>query len=437
MKKTGFLTATRLGVMTLTVLLRVSTSLAQAPVYTLEECLKMGLQHAGHLQNAFRDEQIAETTIGQIRAQILPQLSATAMYSRLDPQKPVEFGDQSLTIGSEDNYSAGLSLRQLLYSGGSVLAGLRAAKDFRSLTEHQTARIRAGLVRDIHAGFNDLLLLKAVIGVHEQTVTQLRELSEQTEARFRQDRAAEFEVLNARVQWANAVPDLLRASNDWSIARAAFANLINLPEPEFSIRGDLVFVAFEEPLESLVTRALRDRPEILAMQQRLALQQSEVRAERGAYLPTLHAVAAYTGQDPADMIASDDGWEWRWSIGIQAQWNWLDGGLRGQRVRQKILEREKTLEHMAMLYRNVELEVRQGWLRVEHAAAAVAASRENVALATKAVQIAQARFASGLTTRLEYTDVSLSLMRAQLHRLQALRDHLHAVNEVHYLTGAY
>lgn len=408
-----------------------------APVYTLEDCLAVGLERAEPLRNAIRDERIAAERIGEIRAQILPQLSTSVGYTRLDQVDRVEFGDQTLDLGSEDNVSAEIALRQLVYAGGAVRAGLRAARDYRELTTHQTARIRADLIRDIRSGFLDLLLLEAVIAVHEQNVRQLRDQVEQTEQRLARDQASEFDALNARVRLANAVPGLIQASNRWEVARGAFANLINLDDPDYTIAGELTYEPYDASLEPLLAQALTMRPEILTMDQRLALQDADIRREQSAYYPNIHLTAAYRGQEPAGAIGADDGWDWRGSVGIQAQWDWFDGGARRYRVRQKTLEREKSMAERSVLQRHITQQVRQAWLGVQHAAETVAASRDTVALADRSLAIAETRYETGLTTRLEYTEVSLARMEAELNRWQAIRDHQQAVNALRHAIGDY
>ncbi len=414
-------------------------AIAQAawPAYTLDECLAMGLQRSGRLRNAQREELIAETTIGGIRSQILPQLTASASYTRMDELETVDFGETSIDVGSLDNYAAGVTLRQLLYAGGSVRAGLLAAKDYRDMTAHQTHRMRATLERDIRAAFSDLLLLDAIIRVHEQRIAQLRDVADQTTRRFERDQASEFDALNARVQLANAMPLLIRASNDWSLAHTAFANLIEADDTAFTISGELEYRPFDAPLVELIRQALETRPDIWAVERQLALQRADIRVEQGAYLPTIHASAGYRGQDPPGMISSASGWDWRWTAGLEAQWRWMDGGLRRQQVRRKRLEYDQSVERHAIMLRTVEQEVRQARLGVTHASAAVDASRENVALAVKTLAIARTQYDAGLTTRLEYTEVSLALMQARLNWLYALRDHDQAVNELQYAIGAY
>lgn len=430
-------TARALAVMLLGWTANASLRADEAPVYTLEECLEIGLQRAGTLKNALRDRDIAETTVGQVAAQVYPHLSARAAYTRLDERQSVTFGEQSVELGALDNYSAGLSLQQLLYSGGSVRAALQAAANYRDLESHRLDRVRSELIRDIRAAFADLLLLDGVVEVHEQTVSQLRETLDQTQRRFEQDAVSEFDLLNARVQLQNAIPDRIRAVNDRTVARTAFRNLLDLEEEHFTLSGELHAEPFEAHLHVLLDSALRRRPELAIMEKQVALREADVRAEQGAYLPRLHLNADFIGENPATVFDSGAEWDWSWRAGLQLSWNWLDGGLRRYTVRQKRLEREKALEDLDLARKAVELQVRQAWLRAGHASEALGVARENIALAEKSMRIAAQRYASGLTTRLEMTEVNLALARARLNHLRALRDHHHAVNDLSFAVGAY
>ena len=78
---------------------------AVRPVFTLEECLALGLEQAASARNAERDEQIAGTRINQVRAQVLPELKAKGGYTRLDEAAAFEFDGERVAMGLEDNYS--------------------------------------------------------------------------------------------------------------------------------------------------------------------------------------------------------------------------------------------------------------------------------------------------------------------------------------------
>lgn len=424
---------------------------AEVPRYTLEDCLRIGLVRSAALRNAVRDREMAEATIGEIGAQVWPQVSAHAAYTRLDEVESVQFGDESLELGALDNYSARLSLRQLVYAGGSVRAALQAARNYRDLETYQLDQVRTTLIHEIRAGFIDLQLLDAAVGVQAQTVAQLQALVARTEARFARDQASEFDLLNARVQLRNALPDQVRAENDLAVAKAAFRNLIGLEQTEFDLKGDLEQIAQWMPpplpeasdaavempsLASLQATALGQRPELRVLERLVSLRTSDVRAEQGGYLPAIHLTADYRGENPANMLSADDDWSWRWQAGLQLSWNLLDGGLRRHTVRRKRLERDKAHETLDDARRRVELDVRQAALRLQHAEATLAAAGDNVELAERSLQIAETRYETGLTTRLEFTDVNLALSRARLNRLRALRDYGQAINALRFAMGA-
>lgn len=406
-------------------------------VFTLEECVEIGLERSGRLKNAFRDREIGNASVGEARSRLYPGVSVNASYLRTDELDKAEFGDQMIEMGALDQYSVSFLARQLLYSGGSVSAGLRAARDYSEMMDYEYARERAELIRDIHAGFADLLLLESVVEVHKQSVEQLRAMEKQADALFKNERASEFDVLNARVQVANALPDLISAENDFALAKASFRNLINLEEDEFSVEGKLEYKPFKATLEEITEAALVSRPEIMALERMVSLRSADVRAEQGAYQPSLYLTGNYSAQDPPGAMASGSGWEWRWTAGLEAQWTILDGGLRRHSVVKKKVEREKAKENLSILLQAVELEARRAFLKVAHAAEAVAVSGENVELAERSLEIAEARYKTGLITRLEFTDVNLALMKARLNRLYALREHVHAVNEAEYAAGRY
>ena len=67
-------------------------------------------------------------------------------------------------------------------------------------------------MRDITIGFNGILLAKAIVVVEQEAIDQLRAFVRQTEARYAQQTASEFELLSARVRLANELPKLTAAA---------------------------------------------------------------------------------------------------------------------------------------------------------------------------------------------------------------------------------
>ena len=404
------------------------------PVFTLSECLALGLRQAAAARNALRDEQIAGTRIGQVRAQVLPHLGAQGRYTRMDEVPAFEFDGERYEMGREDNLAAGVEARQLLYSGGSVGAALKAAKLYRAVAQERVRGVNNGLIRDIRTAFNDILLADEQVQVQAASLAQLEDLLAQAESRYRQQTVAEFDVLTARVKVANHRPLLIYARKQAELARAAFRNLVQLEPVDFELKGELRYVPVERPLEEWQKRGAQQRPELLEQRKYLGMWQADIRAEQGGYLPQIHAFANYEGTDPESGSARD-AWKWGWSAGVAAEWDIFDGLLRRNRVREKSLELEKARETLADTERQVALEIQTAYLDLEQAAETVAASRETVELAEKSLEIARARYDNGLATYLDYTDANLALRVAQLTRLQALHDHMNALARLEQASG--
>ena len=404
------------------------------PAFTLEECIELGLKQAASARNALRDEQIAGMRIGQVRAQILPQVKAKGGYTRLDEAATSEGDGELIPVGQEDNYSAGISVSQLLYSGGSVRSALDAAKLYREVAQVRVQQVENELVRDIRTGFNDILLEDEQVLVQEASAAQLQDLLVQAESRFRQKTASEFDVLSARVRLANIQPVLIRARKQADLARAKFRSLVQLDPVCFDLTGELAFVKSERSLEEWQALALEQRPELIEQRRFLGMWEADIRAEQGGFLPQVRAFAGYDGMNPESGSASRS-WDWGWSAGVTAEWDIFDGALRRNRVREKKMELEKAHETLADSERQVALEIQAHHLELEQAAETVAASRDTVALAEKGLEIARTRYENGLATYLDFTDANLSLSVARLTWLQALHDHMNALARLQQACG--
>ncbi len=410
------------------VLLTAAAARAEPPVYTLEDCIQIGLERAVSVRNAGRERDMADARVMQARAEGLPQAALSAAYTR---------SDGSSFAGAEaqaDSYSAGATLSQTLYSGGRVLAGVRAARAYRTLTRAALRQARAELIRDIHIAFNDILLAKAVVEVRTASVEQLEEFAEQARQKYEAGTASQFDHLTAEVRLANERPVLIEARNTLAVARERFRNLIVLDESDFELKGELQPEPFKPDMETLRAAAQLQRPAIQIQQQTVELRREEVSGARAGYKPTLTASAAYTQENP-DRFTGADEWDGTWQAGLTARWTLFDGGTRRSESVLKALELAKSQAELDDLKRAVALDVTAARLDLTAARESVAGAAQTVQLAEKALEIAKTRYETGLSTYLEFTDSNLSLNTARLTRLRALHDTMNAAVRLRYAAG--
>ncbi|HAS81639.1 MAG TPA: hypothetical protein DCS43_02905, partial [Verrucomicrobia bacterium] len=246
---------------------------------------------------------------------------------------------------------------------------------------------------------------------------------------------AEFDLLTAQVRLANEMPRLIEARNQREMARAAFATLLNYPS-ELAVTGRLDrAMNLDMSLEPLQQAALRQRPEVLRSQIRVGLGREAVANAKSEYYPELRAFFTYNGANAYQFVAYEDEWVWHWNAGLTLHWNLWDGDLTRQTVKQRQFEYQQLEIADVSVQDQVLLEVRQAHLSLAHAREALTASGDSVSLAGRALAIASARYESGLSTYIEFTDANLALRTAQLASLQAQHDLAVAVVRVQHACG--
>jgi len=409
-----------------------SSAFGLPPSLSLEECLERGLSRSIPIQNSTRDEFIANARIKQTRAQLLPAADIDAGYTRLDEAPVIEE-----TTGSEDTWQATASLSQLLFSGGSASAALKAAKEYRNYANFNSLTTINRTKRDIRVSFYDVLYQQARLDVANRSLKQLEELEKQSQLMFDNETASEFDLLSAQVKVANEKPKVIAAQNALAIEKESFSNLIYLDSTNYTLNANLQSPASNDqpPIADLLQLALENRPELFADESLISMQEQDVKVTRGKYLPQLYAQAAYQGKNPAIETPVEDEWRWHWTAGVALKWSILDGGLRGGQVAQKALTLEKTRADHIDLKHRITLEVKKAYLSLTHSRDVLTGAQNSVKLAQRALAIADVRYKNGLFTYLEYTDSNLSLSEAQLTHYAAMKSYYQALANLKYACG--
>jgi len=409
---------------------------ADAPAtWTLGQCLRYGLEHGLSARQARLDVQVSEATIDQAWAAVFPRVETSARYTRLDRTETIEFGDMKQEIGTLDNYSAQVSVEQLAYSGGRVGAGLRAARLTREWASGNQEDAEARLIRDIRAAFHQVTLLRESVDVRKATVGHLAALAAQAEARSRSGTGSELEALSAKVRLGNEQPELLRASNAVATAAAHFARLLGWEGAPLTLAGDGGEESPQRPAGDYVAAAVRRRSSLASLDRIVRLREADVMATRSGTKPEVRLGATGSGANSQGFSSLSDDWQWRWNAWLGVSWTLWDGGLTKASVKARRLEVEKARLTLDEAVRLVKLEVRTAHDEARRAAQAVEAALSNVALAERAMTIAQSRYEAGLATYLEVTDANVALSAARLSCLAARRDLAVAAADLDYACG--
>lgn len=402
------------------------------PVYTLAECINIGLERAVPLANARRDEEISRQKIVQARSEALPQLSLESLYTRT--AEPIIYSEE-FDNSRADNLSAVANLGQLLFAGGKVSAAIEAAKHYREFARNATEDERQQLILQITGLFNDIVLVRNLVEVAADSVAQLTSFVAQTEEKFKSDKVAEFDLLSARVRLQNERPILIEAQNLHELAKEQFRNVVNLRDKNFELAGTLSYQSVTNSLDYWQAKAVENRPALKKMAQQVMILEQDVKVAKADYWPQVSAFADYGGGEPDVNDGKNKGWGWFWQAGVGVSFDVFDGFFRRANIAEKKLNLAKNQADYEQAQRDVATEVKQYYLLMIKAAETESATRETVALAEKNLAIAKTRYQAGLGTYLEFTDTNHALSEAKYLWYKALRDHMNAVAGLEFASG--
>lgn len=397
---------------------------------SLTDALNVALQQNATILKAKNDLEATYGLVVQTRAIALPQVTASGKYEDEQPSLVQTF--PGAMNQPHQNWNAGIQVVQTVYQGGKVWAALKAAKVTKeqALSEYQTT-VEDTLL-NTRVAYYDILLDQQQIKVQEASLNLLqKELADQ-QHRFDAGTVPKFNVLRAEVSVANQQPNLIRARNDYRIAKNNLSNLLgyNLPHDiwqdiPLNLTGTLETVPFDVNLPDAIQQALGSRTELVTLRKTVELQHLNIVSARSGYQPTVQLFAGYNWNSSSFSTDLTDDLR-GWNAGAQVQWNIFDGLLTHGKVVQAKADYQKAQTDLIDQSRQIELAVRTAYSQFIEAREVLDSQAKVQEQAEEALREAEARAGAGTGTQLDVLDAETSLTQARTTRIQAQHDYMTA-----------
>jgi len=443
---------------------------------SLDEAVSRALRESEEIDRARATLEGAESQVTQAVSNALPQLSSNVVYSRaiktifddmgamptvLDEDIPPAFDEsktpkerfdllsdlmatnfvsalfEGLPFGRKNTYVATLSLSQPLYVGGKVGAALEIAEHFRAVARSQVTETEADIVLQVRAAYLSASLAGRLAHIARESRRIAEAHYQQVEAFREAGTASEFDLLRARVDLENRDPVVVQAESGESLALLELKRLVNIPaEQPLRLTSELD-PALVEVDEAELHRLVLERPLLTAAQEAIGMREQAVRIAKADRLPTV-AFQGNMGWQGFPDNALPPGWgDWRkdWSAGIAVSLPLFDGFRTRGRVDQAQAELRVAHVEEAQLREALALQTEAALAEYRGYHALILARRETVTLAERALELAEVRFSSGLSTQLEVSDAALLLDQARVNEAQALFDYARALAQLERVSG--
>jgi len=404
---------------------------------SLEECLGIALVNNKQIASAVCDKENARGKITESYSLALPQLGLTGSYTRLDETPSADFGGQSMVMGSADNYALSANLSQPLFRGGSIGAGIRAARLYACMADESVREAVQQVIFDVRKTFYDILLAQELLRVADEAVELSRRHLTDVQNRRRAGVASDYDVLRAKVEVSNYDAEVIRSRNRLHLLETSFYKLLGVSqESEIEFVGELRYEPVEPSLEKAAEAAFARRPELMQAELQCRLYKENLTASKAERWPKFDLFFSenYTRPDPHDSMKMS--WGDSWTAGATMSFAIFDGLKTKGRVRQAKADLAKSRVRLADCEEAVLLDVRQATFNINDADSFVKSQQANVKRAAEGYELAEAGYKEGVNTELEVRDARQALLHARALHYQAVHSHSVARLQLRRAMGA-
>ena len=418
---------------------------------TLDEAVELALSENPTIKIADLEVRRYDYVRRETWGNWIPQISVGGTYTRSIVKQEMAKG---LSFGADNTLTA----------TGDATWAFFAPQIFRTLKLNrtqmeaavETARgSRITLVADVKKAFFNILLAEQSLDVLRQSEANIRRTVEDTELRYRNGLASEYDLLTAQVQLSGLKPQILQTENSIKLAKLQLKMYLSIPENvEIEAAG-----ALDDQRDRVLTGAedlsadLTNNSDLRSLDFQRELLRRQLRVSNAGRWPTVAAFfnATYTGndldmsrlgnftgggsQEAAPGAGSKFWWQHPVSAGLRVSIPLFSGLTKMYQSRQ--LKNQIAQLDMQRDYTEQQLDVqmRSAINDLLTARETMYAQELTVQQAAKAYDIADTRYRAGAGTILELNTSQVNMVQAQLSYSQAIYDYLTAKAEYDRIAG--
>ena len=382
-------------------------SCSYAMELSLGEAMKIALDKSPFLGSRLEDFHAAKEGVGVARGGLLPKIDAIATYGRTsDPQVvvPIKSFKGTPPTFSRDLYHIGITLRMPIYEGGRLRTRLKMAEIEAKLNEEALMLGREEVAYLVRSVFYRLLYLDGVKKAQEKTLTALRRVKKDAEARCRVGRLRPVDLMRIDAQLKQEEAMLVQTIQEKRRGQHLFARLLGLAEGRELVPvgklGSLPSSRYQVT-EGQLAELIKDRPEIRRAIHEVRLKKEAVSLEKGLKYPSISLSTDY-GRRAGSGFEGD---EELWQVGIDIGINLFSGGLIKHRVSKAMHEYMSAREQLRELELKAIQDVKDALSRIREATAKIRAQEQSLEASRESFRTEKLRYEAGAGT---VTDVLFS-----------------------------
>jgi outer membrane protein len=405
------------------------------PTLTLQQAEALAIQNHPQIQAAQNEINYSNQQIIQDRSVYYPNVVGNVTGSQGNKDSRIGAGDLSASR-LFNRFGQGIVVRQLVTDFGRT-SNLVSSSRLQAQAVTQNAQAtRYDVLLAVNRSYFDVLHAQSVVKVAQQTVSARQLLSDQVTELARNNLKSQLDVSFAEVNVSEAKLLLLRAQDGVQQALAELGRAMGSDMPaNYQLADEPLPAGPPATADPLVAQAIANRPELAGLRFSRDAAYKFAEAEKDLSRPTVSAVAVggfvpfINNTTTSSIPAEYEGVAANVSIPL------FNGHLfaaRREAALQRAMESDQRLRDEQQ---RLSRDVRVAWASANDAYQRIDVTAQYLRQAALALDLANGRYALGLSSIVELTQAQLNLTQAEIENLNAKYDYQTQYSALQYTLG--
>lgn len=343
-----------------------------------------------------------------------------------------------LEVGRWNTWSAGVTAAMPLVNA-QLWKSLKLSGLDVELAVEKARSSRLDMVTQVKNAYFATLFAKEAFEVYKQVYENALQNLEETEKKYKAQKASDMELLTAKTSVANAIPNVYNAEGSVILALWQLKAILGVDlDMNLDVTGKLEdwsqHMLYDIHQHDSISLDRNTTMKQLAIQAEMLAE--SIKVQKYANIPTLAVAFNFS----YNAMTNDFNFkEYRWTpysyVGLSLNIPIFAGGKRYQQIRQAKNQYEQVKLQTVNTERQLKIAIRQSLNTMETNMKTYYASKDAIATAQKAYDIVEKSYQVGRSTLLEVNDAQLSLTQAQLGASQAVYNFLTAKAQLEQTLG--
>ena len=399
----------------------------------IDDAVSTALQKNPEILAAIQQIRLTRGQMVQVRAALLPTLQVNPGYN-VQSDTLANPGFDFGLVNNNQAWNVAIQINQNIWSGWKNQANFSAARLANDSAFYSLRQTIDKVVADTKKLFYDVIFNRALIRVREESVAVLQSQLQDQQSRFEAGTVPRFNVLQAEVALANAIPPVIQARNALRISQFALVKQLGLDYPSdpalvpIDVLGQLDYDPIKIDLAKSVFTALTRNPSLKVQRQNILIGNEQLKAALSGFQPTLNATAGYQAFNVPTSSSLDDAVNGLF-FGVTGSWNIFDGLATVGATQAARASLQQSMINYDNGARGIELDVQRAVSNLIEAQEVIDSQRANVVQATEALRLSRERLDAGAGTQLDVLNAQVSLLQAQTTELEGRFRYITALAE--------